>query len=363
MASKAEQLQAHHARIVAWRAEGLNTRQMAGRLKIEGLKVDHNAVYRYCKKVGIPTDPIEPKSVKPSVPVAPVAPAVPADKMISAEKASAPVAVVPVPEPTAKPDIPEPPEPAPEPWEPPTRLYAPLTFGPWWTPDLSLMQFGQGEDANHWTLQDACEGTFITGATGSGKTSGSGATLARSFLEHGFGGLVLTVKPDERKLWERYAHECGRSAQFCIVEAGGRHRINFLDYEARRPAVGMATGVIENLVTLFYTILEVYTRSQGDQAAKDFWENAGRQLLRNTLRVLEKVGCVCRWKRLACLSKPRKRLHSCQRTMESDKHFGPWLERRPPVPKAHQLSGSSPKPADIGSWSFPRWHPKPVRVW
>ena len=35
--------------------------------------------------------------------------------------------------------------------------------------------------------------------------------LARAFLAHGYGGLVLTVKPDERALWERYARETGRS--------------------------------------------------------------------------------------------------------------------------------------------------------
>jgi hypothetical protein len=39
-----------------------------------------------------------------------------------------------------------------------------------------------------WTVGDAFEGTVIFGATGSGKTSGSGQALAKSFLKAGFGG-------------------------------------------------------------------------------------------------------------------------------------------------------------------------------
>ena len=152
---------------------------------------------------------------------------------------------------------------------------------------LPIVTFGSEGDSANWTLQDACEGVFITGSTGSGKTSGSGATLANTFLESGFGGLVLTVKPDERQLWEQYAEQCGRSDQLCIVKLGGPFRLNFLDYEARRPGAGY--GQIENTVNLFYTILETYSRNQGEQSSSEFWDNAGRQLLRNILRVLDQA--------------------------------------------------------------------------
>ncbi len=58
-----------------------------------------------------------------------------------------------------------------------------------------------------WTIRDACEGVQIFGAIGSGKTSGSGAAIAKAFLQAGFGGLVLCAKPEERLLWERYARD------------------------------------------------------------------------------------------------------------------------------------------------------------
>lgn len=294
MENRAAQLKPHHNRIVAWRADGLNYRQIAERLNIEGLKVDHNAVYRYCKKAGIPTNPIPQPDLSQPLPTA---------------NDANPI---------------EPPPYKPRVWQSPPRLYAPLESGAWWSHDLTLLEFGEeGELA--WTLRDACEGVFITGATGSGKTSGSGATLARTFLEYGFGGLVLTTKPDERQLWERYAAACGRTQQLCIVEPGGKYKLNFLDYEAHRSDAG--GGLIENLVNLFYTIVEVYTRSQGDWTANGFWENAGRQLLRSILRVLMHS------RETLTLEDIRVLLSECPKSIEEAqsgqwqlaKHFGKWL--------------------------------------
>ena len=59
-----------------------------------------------------------------------------------------------------------------------------------WPDHQGLVALG----ADTWRIKDACEGTVIFGGTGSGKTSGSGRALARSFLAAGFGGLVLCAK-------------------------------------------------------------------------------------------------------------------------------------------------------------------------
>src|SRR5687767_13142327 len=67
-----------------------------------------------------------------------------------------------------------------------------------------------------WTIRDACEGVQVFGAIGSGKTTGSGAALARAYLRAGFGGLVMCAKPEERQLWQQYAEETGRSEHLVI---------------------------------------------------------------------------------------------------------------------------------------------------
>jgi len=54
------------------------------------------------------------------------------------------------------------------------------------------------------------QGVQIFGTTGSGKSSGSGAFLAKSYLTAGFGGLILTVKIDEKEHWQKYCQETGR---------------------------------------------------------------------------------------------------------------------------------------------------------
>ena len=69
--------------------------------------------------------------------------------------------------------------------------------------DFVLFSFQDVErgGSHPWRIRDALEGTQIFGATGSGKTSGSGASLATAMLAAGFGGLVLTAKPSDFADW------------------------------------------------------------------------------------------------------------------------------------------------------------------
>jgi hypothetical protein len=132
-----------------------------------------------------------------------------------------------------------------------------------------------------WRIRDACEGTQIFGATGSGKTSGSGRALARAFLENDFGGLVLCAKNDEPELWLRYAEETGRQSD--IIQLS-HEQFNFLHYEANRPGAGASQT--ENLVTLFMQVAEIAGQRHGYATADPYWERAVKQLLRNAVDLL-----------------------------------------------------------------------------
>jgi len=133
-----------------------------------------------------------------------------------------------------------------------------------------------------WRIRDSFEGSAVMGQTGSGKSTGSGATLARAFLAQGYGGMVLTSKPQERRLWESYARETGRSDSLLIVSPSEPWRLNFVDYEARRP--GRGGGLTENLTRLFSEAMEVAERRSAER--EDFWSRAARQLLRNAIDLL-----------------------------------------------------------------------------
>lgn len=147
--------------------------------------------------------------------------------------------------------------------------------------DTPLIAFSPSDQ---WTIRDACEGTQIFGSIGSGKTSGSGATIAKSFLNAGFGGLVLCAKPDERKLWERYARETGRSDSLVIFSPDHEWRLNFLDYEMRH--TGRGSGLTENIVSLFTRIAEIVEGKQEVAGGDDFWERAMKELVRNAIDLL-----------------------------------------------------------------------------
>jgi hypothetical protein len=144
-----------------------------------------------------------------------------------------------------------------------------------WALDYPLMWV----NGHPWTLGNACEGTMITGGTGSGKTSSSGTHLALSMLRIGAGGLVLTVKPDECRDWQNMARIAGREDDIIVFTNDEESGFNFLNYEASRP--GRGGGQVENLVALLMTL----TESNG-KGEKDFFEKAMKRLLRNMLELL-----------------------------------------------------------------------------
>ncbi|MES2387864.1 MAG: TraM recognition domain-containing protein [Bacteroidota bacterium] len=147
-------------------------------------------------------------------------------------------------------------------------------------PADALMQLSPDD---YWTLRDSQEGTIIFGATGSGKTSGSGKTIARKFLQRGMGGLVLTVKVDETKFWTDLAKECGREKDVVVFGVGKPHRFNFMQYEQERAEEG--AGLTQNLSKLFLTVMEMENK-KGGKSQDDFWANTLKQLLNNTIDLL-----------------------------------------------------------------------------
>jgi len=156
----------------------------------------------------------------------------------------------------------------------------------WAENDECLLELAPGKKGplteNYWSLNDAFQGVQIFGATGSGKSSGSGQAIARAFLEANLGGLVLTAKSDEADVWKGYAKDAGREGDLIVVEEGGTYRFNFLRYELKRPGAG--AGHTENLVNLFCSVLEASERKQGQSGGGDsYWQRALKQLLRNAI--------------------------------------------------------------------------------
>lgn len=132
----------------------------------------------------------------------------------------------------------------------------------------------------YWTCRNSFESTGLFGSLGSGKTSGSGSCIAKKFLKAGYGGLVLSVKPDEKDLWETYCAETGRTLDLVVIEPGLGNTFDFLGYESSYTLHGRTPT--ENLVQVLKTVINASEEQKigGDDA---FWDSALNLLLYNTI--------------------------------------------------------------------------------
>lgn len=147
--------------------------------------------------------------------------------------------------------------------------------------DTPLLHFSDNP-LDVWTARSAMQGTSILGSTGSGKSSASGRLLAHAFLRSGAGGLVLTCKPDERMVWERYCAETNRSDDLVVFSPSNPWRFNFMQYEFARAGVG--SHITENLVRVFAMLADVLER-KGQASGPDYWSRAMNQLVRNAVQL------------------------------------------------------------------------------
>jgi type IV secretory pathway TraG/TraD family ATPase VirD4 len=153
--------------------------------------------------------------------------------------------------------------------------------------DHPLISFSDHPD-DTWTVRDAVRGVQIFGGIGSGKTSGSGRALALAFLRSGFGGIILTGKVDETKLWIEYAKQTGRTNDLLVFSEDSSFRFNPLEYELTREGDG--AGQTENIVALFTSLAKMGNRlsgSGGGSGDDPFWEMALQRCIKAAVDLLK----------------------------------------------------------------------------
>jgi hypothetical protein len=156
--------------------------------------------------------------------------------------------------------------------------------------DKTLVKFSKNP-SDWWTVRDAVRGIQIFGGIGSGKSSGSGKTIAKTYLKNGFGGLILCAKPDERANWEKYAKETGREEDLIIFGEESDYEFNPLEYEMNRE--GKGAGEVFNLTNLFMEIYKMGNRFSGGGDAGEserYWANALRRCTNRMIQLLGLAG-------------------------------------------------------------------------
>ena len=143
-------------------------------------------------------------------------------------------------------------------------------------------------DVDHLRLRDLVEGTLITGAPGSGKSSTSGKQLAFGLLRTPrMGGLVLTAKAEETQNWIAYAKACGREKDLIVFNAESGDCFDPLHYEWTRP--GRGAGDLESIIDFFSTLVSIGKKEVG-HGHDPFWERGNEQLMRNVIKLLDLAG-------------------------------------------------------------------------
>lgn len=145
--------------------------------------------------------------------------------------------------------------------------------------DRPIIELASSQERGSWNVRHALEGVQIFGGIGSGKTSGSGRMLALKYLAQGFGGLVLTVKPDEKQAWQEYCRLTGRERDLLVLEPNGAHRFNFLQYESRQSQ----HSITENIVEVLKTVIRAGEAKDSGKSDDAFWETALDMLIFNVI--------------------------------------------------------------------------------
>ena len=154
-----------------------------------------------------------------------------------------------------------------------------------WDDQRALIKWNNAEP---WTIGDSFEGVQVFGDTGSGKSSTSAKVLAASMLRAGYGGLVLTVKPEDSTDWKQWLVENGRAKDGVFFKPGSGLCFNFLDYELRR---GREQGSgSRNAAHILAELISLTQRSSGK--VDDFWNQAANEMVSAILELFLAAGVV-----------------------------------------------------------------------
>lgn len=151
---------------------------------------------------------------------------------------------------------------------------------PQWNLSTPLLHLS---DADAWTIGDACNGCLALGGTGSGKSTGSMATIILAYLRAGFGGVFLTSKPDDSRTYAKFCRMARREHDLLVFGPGRGLRFNPLDAELQRKDAG--AGLTENIRQLLCALPEVRRRNQPSSRQEEgsYWQDTFHQAVRNTI--------------------------------------------------------------------------------
>jgi hypothetical protein len=137
-------------------------------------------------------------------------------------------------------------------------------------------------DGDLYTVRDLLRSVLILGATGSGKTSGSGRFLAQSIVNYPrSSGLILCAKPEDEGMWRRFFANAGRTADLRVFGPDQPLRFNFLDYV-------VSSGGDTRQITQCLSSIGETLRSGTSNGREDgqFWAREQERMIYNAVEIV-----------------------------------------------------------------------------
>lgn len=152
-----------------------------------------------------------------------------------------------------------------------------------WNPDDKLFKFSTG--SRYFTLDRAFRGIKIYGATGSGKSTGFAKVIATSFLDHGFGGLVLCAKGsnDELHNWQSMAEAVQRRRS--LIHFGPKNTEQSFCFNVLEFIRTLTNNKDESQANVVKILKLIANDLQGSQLSQSdsFWDGVTDQYLTHLL--------------------------------------------------------------------------------
>ncbi len=136
--------------------------------------------------------------------------------------------------------------------------------------DVEAPLLSLGDASEYITIKQTFNGLISFGAIGSGKSS-SLKTLALKMLSQGYGGLVLTVKPDECATWITYAEEANRAHDVIIVSPHHRNYFNVMQYLSNDNS---GLTYVDNIIYTLKKVVRAISESDTGLSNDPFWQSS-----------------------------------------------------------------------------------------
>ena len=128
-------------------------------------------------------------------------------------------------------------------------------------------------------VRDLLRSVAIFGASGSGKTSGSGFQIARAVVRNPrIGGLIIASKLEDREFWQRVFHQAGRKHDLLVFSPESPLRFNFLDFVQR-------SGDTRDITQAIMVIGETLEMGRGRES-EPFWRQQYERMIYNAVEIV-----------------------------------------------------------------------------